>query len=95
MKFLQTERRINNCFAASKGGIKNLTESFIPFLQHPHPTPPSRELKNDNSLNGKLNQDRFSTNLTLNWSPAVYLNLIIGNRFNLSCTGAVKAISAV
>ena len=29
------------------GGIKNLTESFIPFLPHP---PPPRELKNDNSL---------------------------------------------
>ena len=32
-------------FLLFPGGIKNLTESFIPFLPHP------RELKNDNSLN--------------------------------------------
>ena len=34
-------------FPLFPGGIKNLTESFIPFLPHP---PPPRELKNDNSL---------------------------------------------
>ena len=32
-------------FLLLPGGIKNLTESFIPFLPHP-----PRELKNDNSL---------------------------------------------
>ena len=48
MKFSQVERGINNFSAASKGGIKNLTESFIPFLAHP-----PRELKNDNSLKSK------------------------------------------
>ena len=45
MKFSQTERG-STTFLLLQGGIKNLTESFIPFLPHP----PPRELKNDNSL---------------------------------------------
>ena len=45
--FLLFPGGINNFSAVSRGGIKNLTESFIPFLPHP----PPRELKNDNSLN--------------------------------------------
>ena len=51
MEFSQIERGINNFSAASRGGgIKNLTESFIPFLPHPPPC----ELKNDNSLTSTL-----------------------------------------
>ena len=38
-------------FCCFQGGIKNLTESFIPFLPPSPPPPPPRELKNDNSLN--------------------------------------------
>ena len=48
MKFSQIERGDQQFFCCFQGGIKNLTESFIPFL--PHPPPPPRELKNDNSL---------------------------------------------
>ena len=44
MKFSQIERGDQQFFCCFQGGIKNLTESFIPFLPHP------RELKNDNSL---------------------------------------------
>ena len=44
MKFSQRER-VNYFSAASKGRIKNATESFIPFLPHP-----SHQLKNDNFL---------------------------------------------
>ena len=51
MKFSQIERGINNFSAASRGGIKNLTESFIPFYHTP------RELKNDNSLSQFLPGD--------------------------------------
>ena len=47
MKFSQIERGDQQFFCCFQGGIKNLTESFIPFLPHP---PPPRELKNDNSL---------------------------------------------
>ena len=47
MKFSQIERGDQQFFCCFQGGgIKNLTESFIPFLPHP----PPRELKNDNSL---------------------------------------------
>ena len=46
MKFSQIERG-STVFLLLPGGIKNLTESFIPFLPHP---PPPRELKNYNSL---------------------------------------------
>ena len=36
MKFSQIERGVNNFSAVSRGGgIKNLTESFIPFIPHP------------------------------------------------------------
>ena len=45
---------------------------------------------------GKLNQKRFSANLTLNWSSAVYLKLTIGKRFNLAMIGgAIEAVSAM
>ena len=44
---------------------------------------------------GKLNQERFSASLTLNWSSAVSLKLTKGRRFNLACTGAIEAVSAV
>ena len=46
MKLLQTERGDQQFFCCFQGGIKSLTESFIPFL----PPLPSREVKNDNSL---------------------------------------------
>ena len=46
MKFSQIERGDQQFFCCFQRGIKNLTESFIPFL----PPPPPRELKNDNSL---------------------------------------------
>ena len=45
MKFSQTERGDQQLFCCFQGGIKNLTESFIPFLPHP-----PREVKNDKSL---------------------------------------------
>ena len=45
MKFSQIKRGDQQFFCCFQGGIKNLTESFIPFLPHP-----PRELKNDNSL---------------------------------------------
>ena len=51
MKFSQTERGDQQFFCCFQGGIKNLIESFIPFLPHS-----PRELKNDNSLNEILNQ---------------------------------------
>ena len=44
---------------------------------------------------GKLNQEQFSANLTLNWSSAVYLKLTIGKRFNLACAGTIEAVSAM
>ena len=52
---------------------------------------------NESSLpfTGKLNQGRFSANLTSNWSSAVYLKLIIGKRFDLVCVGAPDAVSAM
>ena len=54
-------------FLLLPGGIKNLIESFIPFLPHP---PPPRELKNDNSLkemdNFKLQQFNYSRSLITN-----------------------------
>ena len=34
--------------------------------------------KSSSAFTGKLNQERFSANLTLNWSSAVYLKLTIG-----------------
>ena len=39
---------------------------------------------------GKLNQERFSANLTLNWSSAVYLKLSIGKWFNLAGAGLLR-----
>ena len=39
---------------------------------------------------GKLNQERFSSNLTLNWSSAVYMKLTIGKMFNLAWTGLLR-----
>ena len=50
--------------------------------------------KSSLAFTGKLNQERFSANLTLNWSSAVYLKLTIGKRFNLVCVGAIEAVSA-
>ena len=44
---------------------------------------------------GKLNQERFSATLTLNWSSVVYLKLTIGKRFSLVCVGAIEAVSAM
>ena len=44
---------------------------------------------------GKLNREKFSANLTLNWSSAVCLKLTIGKRFNLVCVGATEAVSAM
>ena len=38
MKFSQIERGGSTIFLLLPGGIKNLTESFIPFLPHPPPT---------------------------------------------------------
>ena len=51
MKFSQIERGGQQFFCCFQGGggIKNLTESFIPFLP-----PPPPELKNDNSQRGFL-----------------------------------------
>ena len=51
--------------------------------------------KSSSAFTGKLNQERFSANLTLNWNSAVYLKLIIGKRFNLVCVGAIEAVSAM
>ena len=51
--------------------------------------------KSSLAFTGKLNQERFSASLTLNWSSSVYLKLTIGKRFNLACTGAIGAVSAV
>ena len=42
------------------------------------------------AFSGKLNQQRFSANLTLNWSSAVYLKLTKGKRFNLAWTGLLR-----
>ena len=44
---------------------------------------------------GKLNQERFSASLILNWSSIVYVKLTQGKRFNLAYKGAIKAVSAV
>ena len=51
--------------------------------------------KSSLAFTGKLNQERFSAKLTLNWSSAVYFLLIIGKRFNLVCVGAIEAVSAM
>ena len=51
--------------------------------------------KSSLAFTGKLNQKRFSANLTLNWSSAVYLKVTIGKRFNLVCMGATEAVSAM
>ena len=51
--------------------------------------------KDSLAFTGKLNQEQFSANLTLNWSSAVYLKLTIGKRFNLACVWAIKAVSAM
>ena len=47
---------------------------------------------NENSLafTSKLNQERFSENLTLSWSSAVYLKLAIRKRFNLHALGLLR-----
>ena len=47
------------------------------------------------AFTGKLNQEQFSANLTLNWISAVCLKLTIGKRFNLVCVGATEAVSAM
>ena len=44
--FTNVQRGGPTVFLLLPGGIKNLIESFIPFLPHP----PPRELKNDYSL---------------------------------------------
>ena len=46
--------------------------------------------KSSLAFTGKLNQERFSANLTLNWSSAVDLKLTIGKRFNLAWTGLLR-----
>ena len=51
--------------------------------------------KSSLAFTGKLNQELFSANLTLNWSSAVYLKLTIGKRFNLARAGAIEAVSAM
>ena len=51
--------------------------------------------KSSVAFTGKLNQEQFSANLTLNWSSAVYFKLTIGKRFNLVCVGAIEAVSAM
>ena len=51
--------------------------------------------KSSLAFTGKLNQERFSANLTLNWSSAVYLKSTIGKRFNLVCMGGIEAVSAM
>ena len=51
--------------------------------------------KSSVAFTGKLNQEQFSANLTLNWSSAVYFNLTVGKRFNLVCVGAIEAVSAM
>ena len=48
------------------------------------------------TFTGKLNREHFfSANLTLNWSSAVCLKLAIGEKFNLVCTAATEAVSAM
>ena len=42
------------------------------------------------AFTGKLNPERFSGSLTLNWSSAVYLKLTTGKRFNLACAGLLR-----
>ena len=51
--------------------------------------------KSSLAFTGKLNQERFSANLALNWSSVVYSKLTIGKRFNLASAGAIEAVSAV
>ena len=51
--------------------------------------------KSSLAFTGKLNREQFSENLTLNWSSAVCLKLIIGKKFNLVCAGATDAVSAM
>ena len=51
--------------------------------------------KSSLAFTGKLNQERFSANLTLNWSSAVYLKLTIGKRFKLAWVRTIEAVSAV
>ena len=51
--------------------------------------------KSSLAFTGKLNRKQFSANLTINWSSAVCLKLTIGKRFNLVCTGAIEAVSAM
>ena len=51
--------------------------------------------KSSLAFTGKLNQGRFSANLTLNWSSAVYLKLTIGKSFNFERAGAIEAVSTM
>ena len=51
--------------------------------------------KSSLAFTGKIDQERLSANLTLNWSSAVYLKLTIGKRFNLAWARAIEAISAM
>ena len=51
--------------------------------------------KSSLAFTGKLNQEQFPANLTLNWSSAVYLKLTIGERFILVSVGAIEAVSAM
>ena len=51
--------------------------------------------KSSLAFTGKLNQERFSANLTLNWSSAVYLKLAIGKIFHLECAGGIEHVFAV
>ena len=57
--------------------------------------PVHKRNKSSLAFTGKLNQERFSANLTLNWSSAVYLRRTIRKRFNLVCVGAIEAVSAM
>ena len=51
--------------------------------------------KSSLAFTGKLNREQFSTNLTFNWSLAVCLKLTIEKKFNLVCSGATEAVSAM
>ena len=51
--------------------------------------------KSSLAFTGKLNQEPFSANLTLNLSSAVYLKLTIGGKVQLGMHGAIEAVSAM
>ena len=68
--------------------IMGTVSTFMTFQKFVSPV--QKMNKSSLAFTAKLNQERFSANLTSNWSSAVYLKLTIGKRFNLVCVWLLR-----